>query len=535
MKTTNLFKFKGSNFLLSLGAFFAFSVASAQTYCTPPDTDCTEGDEIVNVNFAGINYTSTCNAGTGYSDFTTTVAPAQVTIGQPYTLYVTANGSGVGFGAWIDYNQDGTFSADEFIDLGGAFTSGEVLEANITIPFTATPGITRMRLKATYDYYVGAEGACTEAPFFGYGEFEDYAVNISAGTACSGVPTAGTITAPSAICASTAFTLTASGTSESGMTYQWQMSVDAGTTWTNLGTPQLSPVFPIENQSQATSYRVIKTCTNSNESVTYPAVAVTQTPFYQCYCTNEIAFNCADGDLILNVTFGNATNNINNTSGCDSANGYSDYRSTVTPAIVTPGSSVPVSVTVGPSGEGWLYESVGVWIDFNQNGVFELSEYTYVGTGLNTVLTNNIAIPADALPGTTGMRVLVSAAIGPQDDGTGFSHAYVCGPLDANNNFGEIEDYLVTISDVASAGEFNLAGLTVYPNPTTGIANINSETNAVIETIEVYSVSGQLISSKKYASQADSYMIDLSGVATGIYFAKITTNMGSDVKRIVKQ
>ena len=31
----------------------------------------------------------------------------------------------------------------------------------------------------------------------------------------------------------------------------------------------------------------------------------------------------------------------------------------------------PISVKVGPSGDGWLYESVGVWIDFNQNGTFE--------------------------------------------------------------------------------------------------------------------------------------------------------------------
>ncbi len=258
-------------------------------------------------------------------------------------------------------------------------------------------------------------------------------------TPCSGTPSIGTAVASVAdICPESPFTLDLSGASfEGGITYQWQSSTDGGTTWADLGSGQTSPSYIVTSQSIATSYRVIATCTNSSLSDTSNVVSVAQNDITACYCLPTINFNCTDGDLITNVTFGS----INNTTTCgDPVTGYTNYSSSIPPAQVEVGTTVPISVSVGPSGAGWLYESVGIWIDFNQNGVLDSAEneFTNLGSGLNEALTGNIVIPADALPGTTRMRVVVAAS-------RDMRNAFVCGPLNNNENFGEMEDYSIII------------------------------------------------------------------------------------------
>jgi hypothetical protein len=76
-----------------------------------------------------------------------------------------------------------------------------------------------------------------------------------------------------------------------------------------------------------------------------------------------------------------------------------------------------------------------VWIDLNQNGIFESSELMVnnISTG-NTATTFSIAVPGSALSGTTRMRVIDwanGAAPGPCDNLSGW--------------YGETEDYLINI------------------------------------------------------------------------------------------
>jgi hypothetical protein len=65
MKKTTLLSGVRQDFTQIKGLFFgAFLLASitaqSQSYCTPEEGDCTDGDEIVNVTFAGINNSSAC-------------------------------------------------------------------------------------------------------------------------------------------------------------------------------------------------------------------------------------------------------------------------------------------------------------------------------------------------------------------------------------------------------------------------------------------------------------------------------------------
>jgi len=391
---------------------------------------------------------------------------------------------------------------------------------SILVPATATPGVTRLRVKKLY----GTTDQNDPCLGTSYGQAEDYTLNILEATACTGAPVIGTSTASvSNICLGTSFLLNSTTAATSGYKYQWQSSTNSGVTWTNLGTLQNFANYTVASQSVSTQYRLVVTCTDTSLTTTSNIVTVTQNAANQCYCTNAINFNCTDGDVIQNVTFGG----INNDSQCGAATtGYSNYTSSVGAANITIGTNVSFSVKVGPSGDGWLDESVGVWIDYNQNGIFDSDEYIYIGTGLDEVLTKNITIPADATLGNTRMRVVVAASLAEA-----FTDEYRCGPLLANNNYGEMEDYTVTIGTLA-VSETSKNGIKAYPNPVKDIFNIESQ--GKIKTVKVYDVTGKQLFTKDL-NEAKS-QIDFSKFNAGVYVVTTLLENGTSTStKVIKK
>lgn len=77
--------------------------------------------------------------------------------------------------------------------------------------------------------------------------------------------------------------------------------------------------------------------------------------------------------------------------------------------------------------------------------------------------------------------------------------------------------------------EVELTGVTIYPNPSSGIVNISND-NATKNVIEVHNAVGQIVLSKEVSS---STTIDLSENGTGIYLVKVSNNSGSTIERVV--
>ncbi|WP_199118075.1 GEVED domain-containing protein [Pedobacter sp. ASV28] len=143
------------------------------------------------------------------------------------------------------------------------------------------------------------------------------------------------------------------------------------------------------------------------------------------YCTPVL--NCTDRDNILKVVFAG----IDNTSTCGN-DGYNDYTS-LAAASVTAGQSYPIAVSVG---NGWSSESVSVWIDYNDNGIFENDEFTFVGTGSGSTVSANIPI-RNGVSGIKRMRVRVAAV--------GAEVATWAESCDSTQEYGETEDYSINI------------------------------------------------------------------------------------------
>lgn len=79
--------------------------------------------------------------------------------------------------------------------------------------------------------------------------------------------------------------------------------------------------------------------------------------------------------------------------------------------------------------------------------------------------------------------------------------------------------------------QHSLAEASVYPNPSTGIVNVRSQ--SVIEAINITDVMGKSIMSREFNS--DSVSIDISHFSNGMYFMSVQSGGETQTVRIVKQ
>ena len=136
---------------------------------------------VTNVSFNTINHSDGAPKDNSYEDFTNTHSTT-LDIGATHDLSVKVDTDGnytVHAFAWIDWNRDYDFDDDgESYDLGSAYNVSDGLTnlspLTITVPESAQPGTTRMRIAAKYY----SDPSSCETDFDG--EVEDYAIIITA-------------------------------------------------------------------------------------------------------------------------------------------------------------------------------------------------------------------------------------------------------------------------------------------------------------------------------------------------------------------
>jgi hypothetical protein len=239
---------------------------------------------------------------------------------------------------------------------------------------------------------------------------------ISPAAPCTNPVLAGTaVSSPAIACPAQNINLSLNGaTVGTGLTYQWQSSTD-NVSFTNITGATNASYSTL--QSATTYYRCIVTC-SAGSTDTSSSVQVNMNPFFNCYCTPTNS----GGSCITNVNL----NMINNTTpGCSGGTNYSQQTATTTLSL---GVSYLLSLTCDASA------ITSVWFDWNQNGLYEASEWyqPYI-TGTTGSITINV--PVTAIQGQTGMRVR-SRAVGNTN-----------GAIDACTAFGsgETEDYVINI------------------------------------------------------------------------------------------
>lgn len=157
---------------------FSFTTTKPE-YCA--STFDLEADHILNVTFGAINNDSGNDTDDGYEDFTS--ISTKVLRGQTREIRVTLDTDGFQdhIFVFIDWNQDYVFDiATERYDLGTVTDDQGTAIFNIEVPNNANFGETRMRVIMEYDDPVDnyGEGPCTADHLTGYGETEDYTINV---------------------------------------------------------------------------------------------------------------------------------------------------------------------------------------------------------------------------------------------------------------------------------------------------------------------------------------------------------------------
>ena len=145
---------------------------------------------------------------------------------------------------------------------------------------------------------------------------------------------------------------------------------------------------------------------------------------------------------------------IDNSSGCGT-DGYTDYISLSTE--MESGFDYMITVINGSTYNG---DQCGVWVDWNQDGVFTNPNEQILVSGGPGTFTGMISPPIDAVIGDTRMRVRVT-------------YTGTVSPCD-HTLYGEVEDYTITVIGV---GLLSVSGRTVATNGV-GIPNVLISANS---------------------------------------------------------
>ncbi len=238
------------------------------------------------------------------------------------------------------------------------------------------------------------------------------------------------------------------------------------------------------------------------------------------YCAPSMDCSFGDGFQLVSIQ------EINNTSGCE---GYADFTNLT--ANLDPGSTYDITFTTG-----YGDQHVKVWIDFNDNGIFENDEVVVpnfviapgqaAGSYTETV---DLIVPVSATPGLHRMRAK--------------SNWQAPVPADAceTTTYGETEDYSANIGGVLGIEDQTIAEAELIvltkENNQFEISLITAFDGTA--SIAIYNVLGQTLAFNNLVKEGNAfnYQLDMSYASPGVYFIKMgsqASNTYKSAKIIVK-
>lgn len=205
---------------------------------------------------------------------------------------------------------------------------------------------------------------------------------------------------------------------------------------------------------------------------------------------------------------------VNNNSGNDG--GYGDYTSISVSAA--PSSTVNFTLNPGFTSGGLFGSSTypeywRIWVDFNRDGDFDdAGELAFDAGGTSTSsVSGSFTVPAGASLGNTRMRVSMKY--------NGASTA--CEAF----SYGEVEDYILSISTSARMAIAPKSDLKLYPNPVSTQVTIAGVGNS---TVSIMDLSGRIIYQQLVSD--DTLSLDTENWIAGLYIA--TIQKGNDTEQL---
>jgi len=499
---------------LLIAAFFVSGMLSAQTYCTP--TSNTNGSiyYIANVTTTGgttnIDNSSVTTSPDGYSDYTS----MNVTAAAGGSFFISATADDLftyKWAIWIDWNQDGDFDeADETV-YSYLVTDGglEAISATVTVPETALPGNTRMRIRILRDWSAVELTPCDDDL---YGEVEDYTMTVGSAVNCDGAPDAGTISLTSnvLICGdSTNLSLNGS-TIAGGIIRQWQYNTSG--TWIDFGTGALTQTTM--SITQTTQFRCVVSCTNTGESIITQPVTV-NTVSLSVYLGDDTTL-CSGSTLTLDPgTNPGATYSWNTgaTTQTIDVTTSGTYSVTVTNGACSNTDEIAVSFVALPTVDDITVTGLSPEFSFAAGNPQNVINYFWDfgdDFGTSTAPSPNYFYT----PGTSPQIYTVTLIV-------------------TNDCGSDTVTTMVTVMPSTGINDMEAAAgaLKLYPNPAQQTVTLQNESGYQMKHIVITNMLGQQLLTVP-VEQNDRQTISLSGLASGLYQVIVGFEQGNVVKKL---
>lgn len=330
-------------------------------YCIPTYSyGCSSGSRIDEFSTTGAainisNLGTGCSSGSvGYTDYS---ADHQVTAMQfsDVTQTTTLGSYSGGIKIWVDWNQDGIFHpTDELVAASGTtITAGTPFTSTFTVPLTAVPGETKMRVRVVES--TTSFDPCSNG---NWGETEDYAFIVTPAVSCDDpsveFPSEATsVSFPDMVCGTGDISLSVAEMMPiaTGITYVWQSAPTAAGPWTDISTASLFDEYFHSGVSANTYFRCNILCEGSNVLYTTPVFVESVVPEAPVLSEGQ---SCGPDSVLLTGTVGSGEIFWfeDETGGTPFATGDSVYTppiSTTTTFYAAAGAFPPALVQIGES------------------------------------------------------------------------------------------------------------------------------------------------------------------------------------------
>ena len=268
--------------------------------------------------------------------------------------------------------------------------------------------------------------------------------------------------------------------------------------------------------SELTDYVIVAATNLSGDANPSNDDASTQVTNFLC----QPETNCTLGDGLTLVS----VEEINNPSGCET-DGYGDFTDLI--ANLAQGGTYDITLSTG-----YGDQYVKVWVDFNDDFTFSNNE----------VILNNFVIAPGSAAGnyteTASMTIPTNATLGQHRMRIKTNwDANV--PVDAceETTYGETEDYTANITDELGVNESFYNADFVISSQDQNYFDLSFKSPSYTNDLPVYVMNnlGQTLAYYllEYDGTGFSKTIDMSYVASGVYFIKIGSKSLNKVQRII--
>lgn len=224
------------------------------------------------------------------------------------------------------------------------------------------------------------------------------------------------------------------------------------------------------------------------------------------YC--EPQSDCSFGDGITKFVLGDINNDP-----IPCGTGYDNFTDQSTDLVE--GATYTVTVQTGYD---TVDELASMWIDFNNNGIFEASEQVFANEVINPVNTDidiDFTLPTGISSGDRRLRIRCgdTSFNGDLND--------PCDPM----QYGTTHDYTVNIDGSLGVEDFSISNgeLIVVSEPNNQF-NISLVTGFEgVASIAIYDVSGKIVAFNNLLKEGDryNYTLDMSYAASGVYLIQM--------------